>query len=417
MPFELLASTTVSSRSPPRGLSPGCAIPILPCFTFHTIRMLKKPALISRRNTMMLFRWVLMILCAVIIVAKVEEKQKTTIRAMDSIPKPEPTSTISQDTKQANEHLIHAAMKGLLGEVKKALNRGAEINHLDATMGNSALMFASKNGHTPIVDYLLNSKADHTLLNRNRHQSALIWAVFGGHLETTKRLLKAGADINQENIRGDTPLIVASYLGHASFIPFLYNNGANIHHTTHNHSFSALHFAAFKGHLTTVQQLLETDIDIYGGDSSGKTPLMLAAMEGYAEIVTLLLQEDIERFPNNDDPLIDRMDLQGETALTLATLFHHEAVVMTLIKAGCNRDHIIPTHLSHSMRQPSLHAGDTALLIALKEKDMTLARTLLMLEVDSTIRDRHGQSPAEIAMALGDHEMYALILSMEHREL
>ena len=49
-----------------------------------------------------------------------------------------------------------------------------------------------------------------------------------GHLEIVKYLVENGANINEKNKDGDTPLICASINGHLEIVKYLCQNGDNV---------------------------------------------------------------------------------------------------------------------------------------------------------------------------------------------
>lgn len=83
----------------------------------------------------------------------------------------------------------------------------------------------------------------------------------GGHEEVVKFLLEHGANVEDHNENGHTPLMEAASAGHVGLAKILLEHGAGIN--THSNEFkeSALTLACYKGHLDMVRFLLEAGAD------------------------------------------------------------------------------------------------------------------------------------------------------------
>jgi len=83
----------------------------------------------------------------------------------------------------------------------------------------------------------------------------------GGHEEVVRVLLDAGANVEDHNENGHTPLMEAASAGHVQVAKILLEHGAGIN--THSNEFkeSALTLACYKGHLEMVRFLLEAGAD------------------------------------------------------------------------------------------------------------------------------------------------------------
>ena len=81
------------------------------------------------------------------------------------------------------------------------------LQQVDATLEGTrtALFRASSYGHIDIVNALLAAGANKDQANE-RGWTPLIWAAYKGHIECVKSLLAAGANKDQASERGRTPL-------------------------------------------------------------------------------------------------------------------------------------------------------------------------------------------------------------------
>ena len=88
---------------------------------------------------------------------------------------------------------------------------------------------------------------------------------------------------------------------------------------------TAITYAASKGDLTAVQQLVARGVELNGGDYDGRTPLHLAASEGHEKVVRYFIQRGAD---------VNLRDRWGGTALTDAVRHSHDKVVHMLKQAG-----------------------------------------------------------------------------------
>ena len=165
--------------------------------------------------------------------------------------------------------------------------------------------------------------------------------LMAGDIERVKFLIAVGADINEPNTKGVTPLHVVAQEGYPALAQLLIAYGANLHTRYQNlwtplhlaaqsghlevtnlliayganvngpkDTFTPLHFAAQEGHLGTARLLIAHGANVQGQYKNGWTPLHLAAQEGHTDMVTFLL--DHGAFIHAKTPL----------ALPLSTLLH-----------------------------------------------------------------------------------------------
>ena len=82
--------------------------------------------------------------------------------------------------------------------------------------------------------------------------SDLLYASMKGHLEIVKVLLAAGAEINNTDNIGKTPLHEVSRCGRLEIVKVLLAAGAEIDNTN-NYGYTPLHYASNLGHLEIVK--------------------------------------------------------------------------------------------------------------------------------------------------------------------
>ena len=150
----------------------------------------------------------------------------------------------NQDNQTA---LMLASSVGSAEIAKLLIKKGATVNAIENYRGQTALMWAAAGNFPDVVDLLLAHRADvkvrakyddwpRQMTSEPRAQfrptgglTALLYATRSGCLRCAVAIVKAGADINQPNPDGITPLINA--LDNKSFdiAMFLLDKGANPH--------------------------------------------------------------------------------------------------------------------------------------------------------------------------------------------
>lgn len=106
-------------------------------------------------------------------------------------------------------------------------------------------------------------------------------------VNVVKILLKYGADINLENGKRETPLIVAC-LVKSDIVPYLVNCGASIDALSEEKRSPLMH-SVHSGNIRAIKFLLDKGADI-NCIHNGETPLALAARRGYKTSMEILLE-------------------------------------------------------------------------------------------------------------------------------
>lgn len=135
-----------------------------------------------------------------------------------------------------------------------------------------------------------------------RGATPLMLAVVNNHIEIVKELLKNNADINIKTTRpikvndgyyvyaggGAIAITLAARKGHIDIVKLLLANGADVDSRSAN-DWTALMWAAEKGHIDIVKALLDNGVDVNVKDKYGWTALSWAGKKGHIDIVKLLL--------------------------------------------------------------------------------------------------------------------------------
>jgi ankyrin repeat protein len=312
---------------------------------------------------------------------------------------------------------LQAATVGNLFIVEAALNSGMDIN-IVGDDNSSALHCAARAGQSPAVRYLLEQGAYRNAKNKMQ-RSPLQEALLSRDLETVELLLHSGANLSDSygtrdclgqcgsieilqiclthfgtSVTEDTLfgiLSSASKAGHDTLVAGILSlpnkqghepdtidkrprnsiteTRLNLPHAKYSKDpaskgvpgYTPLHYASARGHLSTVQTLLNHRFDI-NRVSRGFVPLHVAASGGHANVVEFLLNQKT----------ID-------------------------IKQAFDQHHLTPLHL------------------AVRERNIEIAR-LLLSRVDFSVCKTYWQkeTPLHLAARSGHSEMVQLLLQHPH---
>ncbi len=109
-----------------------------------------------------------------------------------------------------NNQLIEAAGYGMISKMDKYLKLGADINAMNTTMGITALMNAALKDQVMAVQFLIENGADVNFENV-RGETASYCAVQSGNIEILKILKANGAKFGVMTIYGISDLDIANF--------------------------------------------------------------------------------------------------------------------------------------------------------------------------------------------------------------
>jgi|GEM_PF-1248189 len=185
----------------------------------------------------------------------------------------------------------------LLGLFMYARTNGLtlDVNHMNKE-GVSALYFAAENGYTGMVSLLLQNGADMNQPCPIDNCTPLIAAVDKGMLKVVNILLAQGnIDLNSQTKVGSTALYLAVERGRYDIVAAILEKSAECINTPINNGFTPLMCASQDNNWRMVELLLKYGakpnlcmINVVDG-SDGLTALHLAAMQGHADAVMVLL--------------------------------------------------------------------------------------------------------------------------------
>lgn len=141
-------------------------------------------------------------------------------------------------------------------------------------------------------------------------RNKLLDAASAGSVKRTLAALSSTSvmDVNQGDLTGMTPLIVAAYRGSSPVVQLLLSKGASTSATTDN-GFTALIAASQSGHLAVVNLLIAVGSDLEASTTTeGATPLFMAVTKGHTEVIGALIEAGANvnsRRPDGATPIIE----------------------------------------------------------------------------------------------------------------
>jgi ankyrin repeat protein len=195
--------------------------------------------------------------------------------------------------------LMIAAGAGSLAEVKMLLDLGADVNGAEPKHRQNALMWAASEGHSAVVDLLIQRGANVDAISKSGF-TALVFAALKNDANSVKRLLAASANPNYAIPDKTKILTIATANRSYAASMALLDGGAdpNIADSTGN---TPLHMAAQTGTLDLVRKLLAKGAQLnvrtnpakeagFRPASGEQTPLLLAARNARVEVMHALIE-------------------------------------------------------------------------------------------------------------------------------
>jgi ankyrin repeat protein len=158
----------------------------------------------------------------------------------------------------------------------------------------------------------------------DRLQALLHEAARIGRDDVIPALLQAGASMEGRDPKGFTPLILASYNGHAATTGLLLDLGADPAGADEARGNTALMGVAFKGYSDIARALLNAGAEANQRNDAGQTALMNAVMFGHDTIMEMLLAAGA-------DP--QATDIAGNSPVSLAAAQGNSAMVDRIRRA------------------------------------------------------------------------------------
>jgi uncharacterized protein len=182
--------------------------------------------------------------------------------------------------------LISAAARGEMDVVSRLLSHNVDINVKDKN-GYTALSHAIDAMHDDVEEALLNRpELDANCRGRNG-RPALMAYVWRDNKARVEKLLAHGADVNLQDLDGDTALHGAAQTGNVEIMGLLMDKGPNVN-AKNKVGGTPLMWAAVFGNDDAARMLLENGADVSLKDEDGVTAAQWAARNKRDSMVALL---------------------------------------------------------------------------------------------------------------------------------
>jgi len=299
---------------------------------------------------------------------------------------------VQQESLQNWSAINYAASIGSTEMVQLLLGAGANINHQDNNFEMTPLNTAVAQGHLDLAIMLVNYGANIFIAN-NSGMTPLLFACQEEAISTNfiRLLLENGAEVNAQNNRLDSPLILAVRNNRNNNVIFLLiQYGAEVNLQNFG-GMTAFMFAVDHSNIGMVILLLQNGADHSLSTNEGVTALMLAAAHNNINMVTLLLHNGADHsLPTNE----------GMTALLFAVNNNNIDMVTLLLQSGAD----------HSL---STNEGMTALMVAVAHNNINMVNLLLQNGADTSLQTNQGQTALDLANDYGFGEIAAILQQAE----
>eukprot|EP00803_Ostreobium_quekettii_P010437 evm.model.scf_4.6 EVM.evm.TU.scf_4.6 scf_4:158669-197053(-) len=228
-------------------------------------------------------------------------------------PAPERAGTSpSEDVQELNEDLMFVAAKpesdSTESEVEDLISSGADPNACCTAIGKfegcTALVLTTRSNNTAAAKALVAAGAD-VDLPCGLESSPLHWAAMENAIGVSQVLVDADAELDPRDADRDTPLHETSWSNHIGVAEVLVKAGANLEARRRGGD-TPLLLTARRDSPHVAEVLAEGGADTEARTTAGNfTALMIAAGEGYLEVVKVLVAHGADVSARNEE---------GETA-------------------------------------------------------------------------------------------------------
>jgi len=209
-------------------------------------------------------------------------------------------------------------------------------------------------------------------------KSQLIQASAKGDPTSIQNLVKQGANVNEADSKGRTPLMHAAISGKTEAVEVLLSMGAKIN-AQDKYGYSALIHALSYGYEDMSRLLIESDADLNARTYNGDTPLLIALDKCKTDTIKMLINNGAE---------INSRNNQGDSALLYATRKAYDRWYYGLVEM------LIEEEADLNVRNS---AGETPLLIAAYQCNLDMMKLLIGSGADISSGNSYKMTPVHQA--------------------
>lgn len=299
---------------------------------------------------------------------------------------------LNSPTKDGWLPLIHTVSKGSLSVIERLLKRyprPANVNIRNTEDNKSPLRLAITYDRYDVATFLLDYGAEVNEVNEDgwtplaeavkKHATDLVWT-----------LLRKGANPNTMGNDNCPALFHAVEKKNHDLIWLLINKGANVNIDGN----SLVELALRNEDYSTAWLLCEHGAIPDTRNADGMSTLFQACLSMQIDTVRFLLSRGIQ---------VHYKDVKGFTALHRAVLMDCNEIVTLLVSGGIRQEFL---------DEPDPIGGDTALILAIKEKRLNIVQTLLRNRASHQAKNWEGWTALHCAAHVGFNDGLRLLLRL-----
>mmetsp|Transcript_15168 Transcript_15168/g.34563 ORF Transcript_15168/g.34563 Transcript_15168/m.34563 type:complete len:582 (-) Transcript_15168:58-1803(-) len=183
--------------------------------------------------------------------------------------------------------------------------------------GHTLLHWASLVGNLEFAQLAI-SKGIAIDAQANNKQTPLMWAILRGNLPVVRYLLDSKANLRHKDSLDATPLTISiQHRQHASMLVLLHRNKHGCLEDVDKNGCSAVHWAAYKGDLTSLKLLDYFGAEIVRKDNTQMLPLHRAVCASQAAVIEFLVEVGCDPMEKNgdDETCVDIATRQGDVGM------------------------------------------------------------------------------------------------------